>query len=141
MAIQSQGNRTTGFTIANASYGIYPPATVRPRVLEITVIQATATAQSLGFGRPATIGTPTTAILFQQEEVADPVAVLNGHLTWSAQPTAPTVFSRRWNSAATIGVGMVWTFPRGFVIAASSAAVVWNITTAVACDINVVADA
>jgi hypothetical protein len=141
MAIQSQAQRTTGFTIANACYGIYPPATVRPRVLEITLIQATATAETLGFGRPATIGTPTSAVLFQQEEVADPAAVLNGHITWSAQPTAPTVFSRRWNGAATIGVGIVWTFPRGFVIPVSSAAVIWNITTAVACDVNVVADA
>lgn len=141
MALQSQANRTTGLTIANASYGVYPPATVRPRVLELSIIQATATAQSLGWGRPAAIGTQTTAILFQQEEVADPVAVLNGHLTWSVQPTTPTIFSRRWNSAATIGVGIVWTFPRGFVIPISSAAVLWNITTAVACDVNCVADA
>lgn len=141
MAIQSQGVRTTGLTIANAGYGIYPPATVRPRILEISIIQATATAMSIGFGRPATVGTPTTAILFQQEEVADPAAVLNGHLTWSAQPTAPTVYARRWNSAATIGVGMVWSFPRGFVIPVSSVAVTWNITAAVAADVNCVADA
>ena len=141
MAIQSQAVRTTGLTIANASYGIYPPSTVRPRILEISLIGATATAQSIGFGRPATIGTPSSAVLFQQEEVADPVAVLNGHITWSAQPTSPTIFSRRWNGAATIGVGIVWTFPRGFVIPVSSAAVLWNITAAVAMDVNCVADA
>ena len=141
MAIQSQGNRTTGFTIANASYGVYPPATVRPRILQVEMIQATATAQTIGFGRPATIGTQTTAILFQQEEVADPVAVLNGHLTWSVQPGAPAIFNRRWNSAATIGVGITWSFPRGYVIPISSAAVLWNITTAVALDVNCVADA
>lgn len=141
MAIQSQAQRTTGTTIANANYGVYPPATVRPRVLEVSLIQVTGTAQSQGFGRPATIGTQTGAVLFQQEEVADPAAVLNGHITWSAQPTAPTVFARRWNSAATIGVGIVWTFPRGFVIPISSAAVLWNITAAVAMDVNCVADA
>lgn len=141
MAIQSQAQRTSGVTIANANYGVYPPATVRPRVLELSMIQATATAQSIGFGRPATIGTQTGAVLFQQEEVADPAAVLNGHITWSVQPTTPTVFSRRWNSAATIGVGIVWTFPRGFVIPISSAAVCWNITAAVAMDVNCVADA
>ena len=141
MAIQSQAQRTSGTTIANANYGIYPPATVRPRILELSIIQATGTAQSIGFGRPATIGTPSGAVLFQQEEVADPTAVLNGHITWSAQPTAPTVYSRRWNSAATVGVGIVWTFPRGFVIPVSSAAVCWNITAAVAMDVNCVADA
>jgi hypothetical protein len=141
MAIQSQGNRTSGVTIANASYGVYPPATVRPRILQVEMIQTTATAQSVGFGRPATIGTPTTPILFQQEEVADPTSVLNGHLTWSVQPGAPTVFNRRWNSAASIGVGITWSFPRGFVIPVSSAAVLWNITAAVALDVNCVADA
>ena len=73
--------------------------------------------------------------------MADPTAVLNGHITWSAQPTAPTVYSRRWNSAATVGVGIVWTFPRGFVIPVSSAAVCWNITASVAMDVNCVADA
>jgi hypothetical protein len=66
---------------------------------------------------------------------------VNGHITWSAQPTAPTIYHRRWNSAATIGVGVVWTFPRGLIIAASSAIVGWNITAAVAMDVNAVIDA
>jgi hypothetical protein len=35
---------------------------------------------------------------------------------------------------------VIFTFPRGFVIPVSSSAVVWNITTAVACDINVIID-
>lgn len=141
MAIQSQAQRTSGVTIANASYGIYPPATVRPRLLELSVIQSAATAQSIGLGRPATIGTPSAAVLFQQEEVADPAAVCNGHITWSAQPTAPAIFHRRWNSAATIGVGIVWTFPRGLSIPVSSALVVWNITAGAATDVNAVVDA
>lgn len=141
MAIQSQGARTTGVTIANAAFGIYPPATSRAKLLEISMIQTTATAQSIGLGRPATIGTPSAAVLFQQEEVADPVSVLNGHITWSAQPTTPTIFHRRWNSAATIGVGIVWTFPRGLSIPISSALVVWNITAGVTMDVNAVCDA
>ncbi len=141
MAIQSLAVRTTGLTIANANVGIYPPATVRAALIEFSLIQATATAQSVGLGRPATIGTPTTAILFQQDDPGDPASVVNGHLTWSAQPTAPANFHRRWNGAAAIGVGIVYTFPRGLVIAASGALVCWNITTAVAMDINMVVDA
>ncbi len=141
MTIQSQGARTSGTTIANANFGIYPPATVRAALLEFSAIQATATAQSLGLGRPATIGTPSGAVLFQQDDPGDPASVVNGHITWSAQPTAPTIFHRRWNSAATIGVGIVWTFPRGFLIAASGAVVFWNITTAVAMDVNAAVDA
>jgi hypothetical protein len=141
MAIQSQAARTSGLTIANANFGIYPPATVRAALLEYGMIQATGTAQSIGLGRPATVGTPSSAVLFQQDDPGDPASVVNGHITWSAQPTAPTIYHRRWNSAATIGVGVIWTFPRGLVIAASSAVVGWNITAAVAMDINAVIDA
>lgn len=141
MAIQSQAARTSGTTIANANFGIYTPATVRAALLEYSMIQVTGTAQSIGLGRPATLGTQSGAVLFQQDDPGDPDAVVNGHITWSAQPTAPTVYHRRWNSAATIGVGVVWTFPRGLIIAASSAVVGWNITAAVAMDVNAVLDA
>jgi len=141
MAIQSQAARTSGLTIANANFGIYPPATVRAALLEYGMIQATGTAQSIGLGRPATVGTPSSAVLFQQDDPGDPASVVNGHITWSAQPTAPTIYHRRWNSAATIGVGVIWTFPRGLVIAASGALVGWNVTAAVAMDINAIVDA
>lgn len=141
MAIQSLAARTAGVTIANANFGIYTPATVRAALLEYGMIQATGTAQSIGVGRPATLGTTSGPVLFQQDDPGDPASVVNGHITWSAQPTAPTIYHRRWNSAATIGVGVIWTFPRGLVIAASSAVVGWNITAAVAMDINAVIDA
>lgn len=141
MTIQSQAQRTSGTTIANANFGIYPPSTVRAALLEYSMIQATGTASSYGLGRPATIGTPTTATLFQTDDPNDAASVVNGYITWSAQPTAPTIFHRRWNSAATVGVGIVWTFPRGLVIAASGALVGWNITATVALDVNAVVDA
>jgi hypothetical protein len=114
---------------------------VRAALLEYSMIQVTGTAQSIGLGRPATLGTQSGAVLFQQDDPGDPASVVNGHITWSAQPTAPTIYHRRWNSAATIGVGVVWTFPRGLIIAASSAIVGWNITAAVAMDVNAVIDA
>lgn len=141
MAIQSQAQRTSGVTIANANYGIYPPASVRCALLEFALTQTAATAQSIGLGRPATIGTPSGPVLFQQDDPADVASVVNGHITWSAQPTAPTVFHRRWNSAATVGVGRVWTFPRALIVAASGALVSWNITAAVAMDAEAVIDA
>ena len=140
MSIYSLALRSTGLTIANASASIVTAASKRVKLLQCSMIQATGTAQTLGLGRPATAGTPTTPILFQADEPADPASVTSGYLTWSAQPTAPTIFHRRWNSAATIGVGIIWTFPRGLGIAVSSSLVVWNVTTAVATDINFVID-
>jgi hypothetical protein len=140
MAIYSLAQRTTNLTITQASVEYRTPATVRARLLELSITQATATAQSLGFGRPQAIGVTPVNVLFQADDPADPASVMNGSLSWGTSPTVPLIFHRRWNSAATIGVGVVWTFPMGFVIPISSSAVVWNITAAVANDINAVID-
>ena len=136
MAISSLAMRTTNFTIAQACIEWRTPATVRPKVLEISIIQATGTAQSLGLGRPQALGVTPVNVLFQADDPGDPASAMNGSLSWATSPTVPLIFHRRWNSAATIGVGIVWTFPRGLVIPISSSLVVWNITTAVAADIN-----
>lgn len=135
MALYSLAQRTTNLTITQACIEWRTPATVRPRILEIGITQATATAQSLGFGRPQAIGVTPVNVLFQADDPGDPASVMNGSLSWGTSPTVPLIFHRRWNSAATIGVGVVWTFPMGFVIPISSSAVVWNITASVANDI------
>lgn len=141
MAIQSQAVRTSAVTVANANAGIYPPATVRSALLEYGILQAVATAQTIGLGRPVSVGTPTGPTLFQQDDPGDPASVVNAHITWSVQPGAPVIFHRRWTSAATLGVGIIWTFPRGLIIPISGAIVGWNVTTAVAMDVNMVIDA
>jgi len=141
MAIGSIGVRTSNLTITQACLEIRTTAAVRATLLELSIVQATGTAQSLGFGRPQAIGvTPGTTSTFIRDEPGAPVCVTTTALTWGTSPTVPLVFARRWNSAATIGVGVIWTFPRGFVIPVSSSAVVWNITTALASDINVAID-
>lgn len=140
MAISSLAQRTTNFTSAQASVEYRTPSTMRPRMMEISVIQATATAQSLGLGRPQAIGVTPVNVLFQMDDPGDPAAVMNGSLSWATSPTVPLIFHRRWNSAATIGVGIIWTFPRGLVIPISSSLVIWNVSTAVAVDCNAVAD-
>lgn len=141
MAIQSQAVRTAAVTLGTANTGIYPPATQRTALLEYGMIQAVGTAQSIGLGRPATVGAGSAPTLFQQDDPGDPASVVNAHTTWTTQPGAPVVFHRRWNSAATLGVGIVWTFPRGLIVPISGALVSWNITTAVAMDVNMVIDA
>lgn len=141
MAIGSISVRTANLTITQASLEIRTTAAIRAALLELSIIQATGTAQSLGFGRPQALGvTPGGTSTPIRDEPGAPVCVTTTALSWATSPTVPLVFARRWNSAATIGVGIIWTFPRGFVIPVSSSAVVWNITTAVACDINVALD-
>ena len=140
MAVSSLAQRTTNFTITQASVEWRTPSTMRPRIMEISIIQLTATAESLGLGRPQAIGVTPVNVLFQMDDPGDPASVMNGSLSWATSPTVPLIFHRRWNSAATAGVGIIWTFPRGLVIPISSSLVLWNITTAVACDVNIVAD-
>lgn len=140
MAISSIGVRTTNFTIAQASLQWRNGTTGRVKTMEISIIQATGTAQSLGFGIPAALAATPTDVTFLRDDVADPTSLVISSITWTTSPTAPTVFKRRWNSAATIGVGIIWTFPRGMAMAISSANVIWNISTAVASDINVIVD-
>lgn len=141
MALSSIGVRTSNLTITQASAQIYTTAAVACNILEISLMQLTSTAQSLGFGRPQALAvTPGTLATLQRDNTGFPVCVTQVSLTYGTSPTAPLVFNRRWNSAATIGVGMVWTFPRGFMIPVSAGAVLWNITTALAVDLNFSAD-
>lgn len=141
MSIASGAVRTTNFTINQACAELRTTASVNCRLLEISVVQVTGTAQSLGFGRPAAIGvTPSTTITMQRDNGADPAAVTTIATAWGTAPTNPTTYMRRWNSAGTAGVGVVFSFPRGIVVPVSSAFVVQNVTTSVASDVNMVID-
>jgi hypothetical protein len=137
MSLASIALRSSNLTSTQSSCELRTTASVKARVLEVSIIQATGTAQSLGLGRPNAVGvTPATTSTFQRDDSADPVCTTTVSLTWGTSPTAPPNYHRRWNSAATIGVGIVWTFPRGIIVPVSASLVVQNISTAVASDIN-----
>lgn len=138
--ISSLALRSTNLTISQASWELRTPASLRPRVLELSIIQATGTASSYGLGRPQAIGVTPVNVLFQVDEPGDQPSLMNASLSWATSPTTPLIFMRRWNSAATIGVGIVWTFPRGLVVPVSSSLVIWNVTATVACDVNCAID-
>lgn len=141
MALASVAIRSANVTINQSAVEIRTTAAVKCRVLEVSLVSSAATAQTLGFGRPAAIGiTPGTLSTFQRDDPNDPVCVTQVAASWNTSPTNPTVFHRRWNGAATIGVGIVWSFPRGLVINVSSAAVVQNITAGIATDISIAID-
>jgi hypothetical protein len=113
------------------------------RVMEIGISQNTATACEYGLGRPAAIGVgQATTTLFQQEQSpTDPASKTNLALSWgTTAPTAPTIFMRRVSTSATIGAGVIWTFPRGLLVLNAASIVIWNITASVACNVWVVID-
>ena len=141
MAISSLALRTTTLTSAPATANIEwrTPATVRPKVLEISYIQLTAIASQIGLGRPQAIGVTPVNVVFQADDPGDPASVMNGSLSWATSPTVPLIYHRRWNGTLA-SVGVVWTFPRGLVIPVSYSLVIFNIATTVAADVNCICD-
>lgn len=94
------------------------------RVFEVSVFAATAVSGTVGLGRPAAQGiTPGTA--------TGPIAQGNGYdnsslvgttiidASWGTAPTAPAIYWRRVVLPATIGAGVIWTFPSGIVVPTS----------------------
>lgn len=141
MALASIANRTSNVTINNANVELRTTAGVACRVLEFSLIQLTGTASSYGLGRPAAQGvTPGTTSTFQRDDSSLPACVTTTNLTWGTSPTAPTNYHRRTNTAATIGVGIVWSFPAGLLVPVSASLVCFNITASVALDVNFAID-
>lgn len=137
MAIYSGAQRTTATAAASASWEIRSAATNKPRIMEIGLSQVAATAGVFGIGRPAAIGvTPTTPITWLDEQDGNgPVGLTTSALAWGTGPTVPANFLRRIACPATIGAGVIFTFPRGLGLPVSGSIVIWIIATAPVCDV------
>jgi hypothetical protein len=125
------GVRTLTGTTGAAGWEIRTGATPgRAKIMEIGFFLGAATASTIGLGRPAAIGiTPTSPVDFLPEDPNDVLAsgVVQSALAWATPPTIPTAFVRRISLPATVGVGVIWTFPTGLVIPVSSGIVLWNL--------------
>ncbi|MHA1481891.1 MAG: hypothetical protein ACTSQA_00450 [Candidatus Heimdallarchaeaceae archaeon] len=125
--------RTASGTDAAAAWEIRTGATPgRVKVIEIGLFLAAATASIIGLGRPAVTGiTPTTPVDFLPEDPDDVIAtgIAQSSLAWGTGPTVPTEFIRRIALPATIGTGVIWTFPEGLIIPVSDSLVLWNLST------------
>jgi len=112
--------------------------------MEVGLTQNAATAGVYGLGRPAAIGiTPTSPQTWLDEQDGnDGTCNTKSALAWGTGPTVPANFFRRISCAATIGVGVVWTFPRGLGLPTSGilSLIIWIIATAPVCDVWGVAD-
>jgi len=131
--IVSLGVRTVDGTAAAAAWEIRTAATPgRAKVLEMGFFLIAATASQIGLGRPQAIGiTPTSPVNFLPEDPNDVIAsgVIQSSLAWGTGPTVPTAYLRRISLPATIGTGVIWTFPKGITIPVSSSLILWNIGT------------
>lgn len=141
MAIYSLGNRTTNVTTGNATIELRTAATDACAVLEIGIFLGAATASTFGIGRPAARGiTPTSPITVLAEDGNAPAGTAQTALAWGTGPTVPVNFFRRCSFPATIGSGVIFTFPRGLIVPINSSLVVWNLATNGVADIYFVVD-
>lgn len=142
MALASAAVRTTNVTVSTSTLEIFTSASGGYRLLELGITINAATATVFGFGKPAAIGvTPAGGggMLFEdQGNSSSPTS--NTALSWATAPTSPSPFQRRVSLPATIGAGIIWTFPRGYNCLKSNSLTVFNITASSAADIWVVID-
>lgn len=142
MALYSMSQRTSSGTAATAAWEVRSASGDKPKIMEIGISQNAGTAGVYGLGRPAAIGiTPTSPQTFIDEQDGNgPTGQTTSAVAWGTGPTVPANFFRRLSCPATIGAGVIWTFPRGIGIAVSSSIVIWVIATAPVCDVWAVAD-
>jgi len=142
MAIYSLAQRTTVTTIGAASHASLSPATNEAAIMEYGFFNGAATANVVGLGRSANVPTLSAPITFLPEDEGRPAGLTTAGVAFSVAPTVPTQFFRRFSTAALVGAAVVFTFPRGVVLAGAGAAfVTWNITAnSAVVDIHTVVD-
>jgi hypothetical protein len=143
--IYSLSQRTTSGTNATAAWEVIAAATNKPKIMELGLSNNAATASVFGLGHPQAIGiTPTSPQTFLSEEDGNGATGLTtAAVAWNTGPTVPANFFRRVSLPATIGAGVIWTFPRGLQLATSgvtSTLVLWVAATASVVDAWCVAD-
>jgi hypothetical protein len=121
MALYSLGLNSYSALASTPVWDIRSPATGRPSLLELSIINGlTSSASGFGFGRSATAGTQLGPIKPIPDDPRDPPALSTCAVTWTTMPTIPTQYFRRISLVSTLGAGVIWTFPRGIVMGASS---------------------
>lgn len=128
MAIYSIANRTSATATAAAALEVIGGSNLGYRMLEFGITINAATASVFGFGRPAATGaTPTSPQTVIAEDGGNTAAGnTTTALAWGTGPTVPVNFFRRMSLPATVGAGIVWTFPRGVQVLKTLSSVLWN---------------
>lgn len=122
--------------VSNSALGWLRSTTAKDmRVWEIGVFEesGTAAATSIGLGRPAAISLTPTTVVPQAEDTSSAAATCTGQVAASTKPTSPALFLRRFGIPATLGAGIIWTFPQGLVIPTGPAELVVHNIGAATC--------
>jgi hypothetical protein len=135
---------TTAGSTTLPIFSLYAATTVRPRLRELTVVNATATAVSLKLVRVTSAGTAGAAVARMPFAPEAPAALATTFNTHTVAPTITTGDLYRFAVAAGIGQGITLTFPdQGVIVPAlanNGLAVVVSTGTGQACDVTMIWD-
>ena len=97
------------------------------RVFEIGIFSTTTVAANVGLIRPTAVGaTFTSTVPGASEDFAAAVGVAVVDTAAGTAPTIGTNWMRRVQFPATIGSGIIWTFPMGLNVPVSSSIALWQ---------------
>jgi hypothetical protein len=103
-----------------------------PKILEVSVTCGSAAAgAAFGLGRAGNGSSPIQLAPIYLLSEADTSSSLTTSCAtaWTVAPTIPAQMFRRNVSNATVGGGVIWTFPRGLRVENGTSMVLWNILT------------
>lgn len=129
---------TTGAAAANAGVFWNANASRIVWVRELGIFCGSAAiATDLQLIRLATRGTQSTTVVGLPQDPADVAATATFDSAWSAAPTVGTGVLRRIYLPATVGAGVIWTWPpsgnsKGLKITGAAGLQIWQISTAAA---------
>lgn len=101
------------------------------RIFELGIFSSTAVAGEVGLIRPTAAGTASTSTAVGAAlDSASAAGLATVDLAWSSAPTIGTNYMRRIQFPATIGAGVIWTFPLGINVPVSGSLALWQISAA-----------
>lgn len=123
MAIYSLAQLSTSTTSGNAASDMATSTGVRPKLMEMGLFLGVATASQFSLRRTTALGTRTTPAALVAEDPGDPaltgITLVDSAVAFSVEPTESTTKLRIIGLPATVGAGVIWTFPRGITLAVS----------------------
>ena len=123
MALYRLAQNSTVTTSGNAAADMACSTGVRPKLMEWDLFNGAATAGQFSLRRTTALGTRTTPVALVAEDPGEPalagINLVDAAVAFSVEPTEASVKLANIGFPATIGVGVIWTFPRGLTLANS----------------------
>lgn len=134
MALYRQARNSVVTTSGNVAADVAASTGIRPRLMEWDLFLGAATASSFSLRRTTALGTRTSPVALVPEDPGDPsltgITLADMAVAFSAEPTEDATNRLALiGLPATIGTGVIWTFPRGLALAVSLSLAIVNDAT------------